>query len=139
MSTLQTLDQRIVAALHPFQKELADGESRSESLPLMLHRHGLMQTIAFLESKENSDQELANCLRTGIAATLATAKADGNTTSKKEKATVLDYSAMGFATYALHQEMAIRVATWMKRIASEEEKKKLENKGTPGAAGKRHS
>ncbi len=112
---ISSREQRIVTSLQervPREaQDLKALRARALDLPAMLRRHGLMHVLLFLAGKGESDQQLANLLRQGIAAALDERAADPDTTRYAE-----NLAGMELPSYLLHWEAAQESATWLKLL-----------------------
>lgn len=104
----QTREQKIVLALSskvPPKGEEVKAYKRAQALPVMLIRHGLLQVSVFLAAKGDADAKILEWLRAGMAAVL------GEQTLEPAA-----LAALPMRRYLLAQEVAVEVATWLKRI-----------------------
>lgn len=121
---MKNRDQAIVAKIST-QEKLLNSAAHSRyivSLPGMLLRHGLLQTLAFLKRKAASDSnkeseeakgnaDLLTLLDIGVAA------ASGVTGPVMLSPDALASLAnQDFATYLHYQETSVYTATWIKRL-----------------------
>ncbi len=105
---MKTREQTILAAIATRQGvEWRSLESRAESLPAMLLRHGVLPVKLFLQAKGGSDEVLWSLVESGIAAVLPDVKTGLD-----------DLPKMSFESYLLLNEVAAEtaalVARWVK-------------------------
>ena len=103
-----TREQVIVSALSdkvPLAGAGVERYKRAQALPVMLIRHGLLQVCGFLEAKGAEDEQIRSWLELGVSAVLGT--------TRLKTATL---AALPLRRYLLQQEVAVEVATWLKRI-----------------------
>lgn len=121
---MKTRDQAIVAEISTREQLLvASAESRYVvSLPGMLLRHGLLQTLAFLKRKAASGEDKESKEAQGNRALLELLDRGVSAASGVPGTGLLSPDALAslanqeLATYLHIQETAVMVATWIKRL-----------------------
>lgn len=117
---MSTRTQTIVAALSTSLKTRTIPSERAARLPSMLHRNGLLQTLAFADSRKEDDwRSLASVLRAGLRPFTDTDL--GVDLETGESTGLQSLAGLPTARYLRLQGLAIEVAGWIYRLTKARE------------------